>query len=124
MRRPDRTAPWPICIGSPFRVRAGPSFYIFAFDHRSQFAELAHRAGRPAAAFRCSRNCCVEAVASVEREAGHYAGKAAAFWRTRLYGQDALNAATGRGWWIGRPVELPRLQSAAVWNTAAPLAPI
>jgi 5-dehydro-2-deoxygluconokinase len=23
------------------------------------------------------------------------------------YGQDALNAATGRGWWIGRPVELP-----------------
>ncbi len=23
------------------------------------------------------------------------------------YGQDALDAATGRGWWIGRPVELP-----------------
>jgi 5-dehydro-2-deoxygluconokinase len=23
------------------------------------------------------------------------------------YGQDALNAATGRGWWIARPVELP-----------------
>src|SRR4029079_330205 len=23
------------------------------------------------------------------------------------YGADALNAATGRGWWIGRPVELP-----------------
>ena len=23
------------------------------------------------------------------------------------YGQDALNEATGRGWWIGRPVELP-----------------
>jgi len=23
------------------------------------------------------------------------------------YGQDALNAASGRGWWIGRPVELP-----------------
>jgi 5-dehydro-2-deoxygluconokinase len=23
------------------------------------------------------------------------------------YGQDALNAATGRGWWVGRPVELP-----------------
>ena len=23
------------------------------------------------------------------------------------YGQDALNAATGRGWWIGRPVEWP-----------------
>ena len=23
------------------------------------------------------------------------------------YGQDALNDVTGRGWWIGRPVELP-----------------
>jgi len=23
------------------------------------------------------------------------------------YGSDALNAATGRGWWVGRPVELP-----------------
>jgi 5-dehydro-2-deoxygluconokinase len=23
------------------------------------------------------------------------------------YGQDALNEATGRGWWVGRPVELP-----------------
>ena len=23
------------------------------------------------------------------------------------YGQDALNAATGRGWWVGRPVEWP-----------------
>ena len=30
------------------------------------------------------------------------------------YGQDALNAATGRGWWIGRPVELPGSQSAGV----------
>jgi 5-dehydro-2-deoxygluconokinase len=26
------------------------------------------------------------------------------------YGQDALNAATGRGWWIGRPVEVPGSQ--------------
>ena len=24
------------------------------------------------------------------------------------HGQDALNAATGRGWWVARPVELPR----------------
>ncbi len=23
------------------------------------------------------------------------------------YGSDTLNAATGRGWWVGRPVELP-----------------
>ncbi|HAT23483.1 MAG TPA: hypothetical protein DCS81_03330, partial [Pantoea septica] len=23
------------------------------------------------------------------------------------YGQKALNAITGKGWWIGRPIELP-----------------
>ena len=48
----------------------------------------------------------VEAVASVEREADHYAGKLGIL-ADQTYGQDALNAATGRGWWIGRPVELP-----------------
>ena len=30
------------------------------------------------------------------------------------YGQDALNAATGRGWWVGRPVELPGSESGRV----------
>ena len=24
-----------------------------------------------------------------------------------IYGADALDAATGRGWWVGRPVEQP-----------------
>jgi 5-dehydro-2-deoxygluconokinase len=24
-----------------------------------------------------------------------------------VYGEDAMHAATGRGWWVGRPVELP-----------------
>ena len=48
----------------------------------------------------------VEAVASVEREEPGYAGKLGIL-ADETYGQDALNAATGRGWWIGRPVELP-----------------
>src|SRR5581483_2724270 len=47
----------------------------------------------------------VDAVATVERELNlaHRVGVLI----DQRYGQDALNAATGRGWWIGRPVETP-----------------
>jgi 5-dehydro-2-deoxygluconokinase len=47
----------------------------------------------------------VEAVAQTEDALG-LAGSIGMLCDDR-YGQDALNAATGRGWWIGRPVELP-----------------
>ena len=60
----------------------------------------------PLAVARRAQELLVEAVASVEREADHYAGKLGIL-ADQTYGQDALNAATGRGWWIGRPVELP-----------------
>ena len=79
--------------------------YIFAFDHRSQFAELARRVGAPESRIPVLKQLLVEAVTSMERE-GDYAGKLGIL-ADETYGQDALNAATGRGWWIGRPVELP-----------------
>jgi 5-dehydro-2-deoxygluconokinase len=47
----------------------------------------------------------VQAVAETESARG-LQGKVGLLCDDR-YGQDALNAATGRGWWIGRPVELP-----------------
>jgi 5-dehydro-2-deoxygluconokinase len=80
--------------------------YVFAFDHRSQLAELARRAGAPESRIPALKTLLVEAVASVEREQGEYKGKLGIL-ADETYGQDALNAATGRGWWIGRPVELP-----------------
>ena len=49
----------------------------------------------------------VQAVGQTEAVAGlGLAGKIGVLIDDR-YGEDALNAATGRGWWIGRPVELP-----------------
>jgi 5-dehydro-2-deoxygluconokinase len=106
MRRPDRDS----TLAHLHRVTVPrprwPELYIFAFDHRSQFAELAHRAGASRSRISVLKELLVEAVASVEREAGHYAGKLGIL-ADQTYGQDALNAATGRGWWIGRPVELP-----------------
>jgi 5-dehydro-2-deoxygluconokinase len=77
----------------------------FAFDHRRQFFELAQQTGVDESRIPRLKQLFVEAVADVESSRGL---------QTRIgilcddrYGQDALNSATGRGWWIGRPVELP-----------------
>ena len=77
----------------------------FAFDHRKQFFELAQQAGADEARIPQLKQLFVEAVAEVESARGLH-GRIGILCDDR-YGQDALNAATGRGWWIGRPVELP-----------------
>ncbi|WP_028220451.1 bifunctional 5-dehydro-2-deoxygluconokinase/5-dehydro-2-deoxyphosphogluconate aldolase [Paraburkholderia oxyphila] len=77
----------------------------FAFDHRNQLFELAQHSGAPQSRIAALKQLFVQAVEQTESEAGH-TGKMAVLIDDR-YGQDALNAATGRGWWVGRPVELP-----------------
>jgi len=77
----------------------------FAFDHRNQFFDLAQQAGAGEARIPRLKQLFVDAVAEVEAARG-LQGRIGILCDDR-YGQDALNAATGRGWWIGRPVELP-----------------
>ena len=77
----------------------------FAFDHRNQFFDLAQQTGAEEARIPRLKALFVEAVAAVESARG-LQGRIGMLCDDR-YGQDALNAATGRGWWIGRPVELP-----------------
>ncbi|TDN63172.1 5-dehydro-2-deoxygluconokinase [Paraburkholderia sp. BL10I2N1] len=78
---------------------------VFAFDHRSQLADVAQQTGQSESRIGQLKQLLVETVAEVEQEHG-LTGKVGILADDR-YGQDALNAATGRGWWIGRPVELP-----------------
>jgi 5-dehydro-2-deoxygluconokinase len=78
--------------------------FAFAFDHRNQFFEIARRAGADEARVPKLKRLFVDAVAETEK-ALDLAGRIGLLCDDR-YGQDALNAATGRGWWIGRPVEL------------------
>ncbi|HEX7270665.1 MAG TPA: 5-dehydro-2-deoxygluconokinase [Casimicrobiaceae bacterium] len=79
--------------------------FALAFDHRNQFFELAQSVGADEARLPKLKRLLVDAVADTERALG-LQGSAGILCDDR-YGQDALNAATGRGWWIGRPVELP-----------------
>jgi 5-dehydro-2-deoxygluconokinase len=83
---------------------AHPEVLAFAFDHRNQFFELAQWVGADEARLPKLKRLFVEAVAETESALG-LAGKVGVLIDDR-YGQDALNAATGRGWWIGRPVEV------------------
>ncbi|MFC5474793.1 bifunctional 5-dehydro-2-deoxygluconokinase/5-dehydro-2-deoxyphosphogluconate aldolase [Paraherbaspirillum soli] len=78
---------------------------VFAFDHRNQFFELAREAGVGEARLPRLKQLLVQAVAQTEQALG-LQGKIGVLADDR-YGQDALNAATGRGWWVGHAVELP-----------------
>jgi 5-dehydro-2-deoxygluconokinase len=82
-----------------------PELFIFAFDHRDPFFELARATGADESRLPAMKKLLVRAVEETEAARG-LAGRIGLLCDDR-YGQDALNAATGRGWWIGRPVEWP-----------------
>ena len=79
--------------------------FAFAFDHRNQFFELAQESQADESRISRLKRLFVDAVAQTAK-ARSLAGSIGLLCDDR-YGQDALDAATGRGWWIGRPVELP-----------------
>ena len=78
---------------------------VMAFDHRSQFFEIARDAGASEARIPPLKRLLVRAAEQVERSRG-LRGRVGVL-IDEAYGEDALHAATGRGWWVGRPVELP-----------------
>ena len=87
------------------RRRSWPELHVFAFDHRTQFYELARETGAPEARLKRLKCLLVEAVAEAER-ALSLSGRIGAL-IDDTYGEDALLLASGRGWWLGRPVEVP-----------------
>lgn len=78
---------------------------VMAFDHRSQLVEMARSLGADVGRlpvlkqliYRASR--AAADIAGLEGRAGLLCDS--------TFGQQVLNDATGRGWWIGRPIELP-----------------
>jgi 5-dehydro-2-deoxygluconokinase len=85
--------------------RAWNDVFIFAFDHRSQLYDLAWQAGAPESRLPALKRLLVETVVQTEHRLKLH-GSLGALIDDR-YGEDALHAATGRGWWLGRPVEQP-----------------
>lgn len=82
-----------------------PALCVMAFDHRSQFVDLARQAGAHESRLPRLKQLLVQAAGQVER-GGSLRGRLGVLIDDR-FGADALAAATGRGWWVGRPVEQP-----------------
>lgn len=78
---------------------------VMAFDHRSQFLDLAREAGASPTRLPELKQLLLRAAEQVERSRS-LAGKVGVLIDGTL-GEAALHQATGRGWWVGRPVELP-----------------
>lgn len=82
--------------------------HIFAFDHRQQLVDLAQEVGADLARLGRLKQLCVAAMGQVEQGFAEQGIEAdVGILADERFGQDALNDATGRGWWIARPVELP-----------------
>jgi 5-dehydro-2-deoxygluconokinase len=76
-----------------------------AFDHRAQFEAMARATGAPLARIPALKTLLLRA-AEATAQSHALQGRVGVLIDGR-WGSDALNAATGRGWWVGRPVELP-----------------
>jgi len=80
--------------------------YIHAFDHRSQFEEMADDANVPHSRINELKQHLFTATNNVIARR-NLNGKAGILCDGRL-GQNVLNEATGGGLWVARPVELPQ----------------
>ncbi len=79
--------------------------YGLAFDHRKQFFEMANDCNADPSRIKKLKQLLVKAAEQGAHQAGLEGNIGVLIDDT--YGQDALNDVTGKGWWIGRPVELP-----------------
>ncbi|MFJ4145549.1 5-dehydro-2-deoxygluconokinase [Pseudomonas sp. NPDC089734] len=81
--------------------------FIFAFDHRGQLVELAQQAGRDLSSIGQLKQLFITAVERVEADLRKRGVEAdVGLLADQRFGQDSLNAATGRDWWVARPVEV------------------
>lgn len=87
------------------RRPAWPDIYGLAFDHRKQLFDMARETGADPAHIPQLKQLLIQAAEQGARRGG--VSDQVGVLIDDSYGQDALNAVTGRGWWIGRPVELP-----------------
>jgi 5-dehydro-2-deoxygluconokinase len=87
------------------RKQQWPELCVFAFDHRKQLVDMANEAGVDTSRLPELKLLLLRAAEEAAGEAG-LDGRSGILADT-TFGQPALNAITGKGWWIGRPIELP-----------------
>lgn len=84
---------------------AWPELCVLAYDHRPQFEALATQAGADPASI-TPLKLLLNRVVTQFSERDDCRGKIGVLIDSSR-GEKALHEATGRGWWVGRPIELP-----------------
>jgi 5-dehydro-2-deoxygluconokinase len=79
-----------------------PELVVLAFDHRSQFEEIAAKSARGAADISRFKMLIAEGA-----RRGAASRRGAGVILDGRFGEDVLPTVTGKGWWVARPVELP-----------------
>ena len=83
-----------------------PEVCALAFDHRKQFLDMALECGAEPDSIHTLKQLLVQSVEQGINQTQLPASVAGVL-IDDTYGQDALNDVSGRGWFIGRPVEVP-----------------
>ena len=86
------------------RTNNGHEVCILAFDHRKQLEAMADEFGAARTSIVKLKHLIYKGAARAARKAGQE--NQLGILVDGTYGLDVLAAATGRGWWIGRPTEL------------------
>ena len=86
------------------RMNNGHEVCILAFDHRRQLEAMADEAGAARMSIIRLKHLIYQGAARATSKAGQ--ANRLGILVDGTYGLDVLAAATGRGWWIGRPTEL------------------
>ena len=78
---------------------------VLAFDHRIQFVDMCNELGADLKRVKPLKRMILEAARKGAEEMN--LGDKAGILCDDTFGQDTLNEVTGKGWWIGRPIEQP-----------------
>lgn len=105
VKRPDRDARLNHLHRVTTRRQSWRELCVFAFDHRKQLADMAQEAGADPERIPQLKTLLLQAAEAAAAEAG--LENSSGILADTTYGQRALNAITGKGWWIGRPIEMP-----------------
>lgn len=105
VKRPDRDVRLNHLHRVTTRKQSWQELCVFAFDHRKQLADMAQEAGAAPERIPQLKTLLLQAAEAAATEAG--LENSSGILADTTYGQRALNAITGKGWWIGRPVEMP-----------------
>lgn len=103
--RPDQDARLNHLHRVTTRDRSWEELNILAFDHRRQLTDLARETGAPLSCIAPLKRLILRAVEQTAAELA-LEGRVGVL-IDATFGQGALNAVTGKGWWIARPIEMP-----------------